>query len=155
MAIGWFTDLTEAESYYTNERLETAAWDAVLAGKKGPLLLQAYSRIFYSVEFDVPTWANATAEDLVILKKAQGEMAYYLAMHLDDEDRRKGIEAQAVVAAGVVKEQYDASKLYDTAVPPFVRDLLKNYLRDQYDGFGVVDISRDEDRSAKDKTDEF
>ena len=151
MAIGWFTDVAEANSYFDDERLETTAWDALSDGsgsgtkdEKTAVLKMAYNRIYYSREFIVPTYAEATANDLVILKKAQAEMAYYLALHLASEDRRKGLTAQGVSQAGVVKETYDAALSKETAIPPVVRDLLCTYLSGVDTPFYAADIDRDE-----------
>ena len=152
MPIGWFFDLAQAEDYFDDERLDAEAWDLLDSTQKPAALTQAYNRIYYSKEFIVPTYAEATAGDLVVLRKAQGEFAYYLAIHARDEDRRKGLQAQAVIKAGVVKEDYDAAKLYDTPIPPFVRDLLCAYLAgDPGQEFGAVDLCRDEGKSVGEK----
>lgn len=159
MAIGWVDDLADAEDYFTDERLETECWDDLDNDspyfQKNKVLLQAYNRIYYSKEFIVPTYAEAESDDLTVLRKAQCEMAYYLACHLQDEDRRKGIQAQAVVEAGVVKEKYAQGLLYDTPIPQFVRDLLCAYLAGINTCFGAVDLERDEDESVNTKVHDF
>lgn len=144
-AIGWFDALATAESYFTSERLETAAWDGLTTdAKKTKALTQAYNRIFYSNLFDVPAYADATAAELVILKKAQAEMAYYLAVHAADEDRRKGIQAQGVVEAGIVKEKYAEGSLADIPIPPIVAGILEDFAVDS-DEFYAQEVDRDED----------
>lgn len=153
MAEGWCTNLADAEDYFETERLETEAWDGLDNDspyfQKNKVLIQAYNRLYYSKEFILPTYAEASADDLVILRKAQCEMAYYLAVHLDDEDRRKGLQAQAVVEAGIVKEKYKDTALYDTPIPPFVRDLLCGYLAGVAPvEFGIVDMGRDENEGV-------
>jgi hypothetical protein len=158
--IGWLLDLAEAEDYYADERLETGCWDDLGSGsgdgRKEKALRMAYNRLYYSKEFILPTYAEATADDLVVLIKAQCEMAYYLVCHLEDEDRRKGIQAQAVKEAGVVKEKYLETALYDTPIPQFVRDLLCQYLAgDEGTHFGAVDLARDEDESVNTKVHNF
>jgi hypothetical protein len=156
MAYGYFTDVAEAQTYFTSERLETDAWDDVPAAKKEPLLVQAYNRLYYSKEFILPTLAEADVDELPVLQKAQAEMAYYLAMHLADEDRRKGLQAQAIIEAGVVKEKYDSAKLYDTPIPSFIRDLLCSYSSAiEPKPFGAVDIQRDENESVSTKIDDY
>ena len=156
MAIGWFADLAAAEDYFADERLETEAWDDLDNALKTKALNQAYNRLYHSKEFILPTYTEASVADLVVLTKAQAEMAYYLAIHLDDEDRRKGLQAQAVTEAGIVKEKYDAEKLYDTAIPPFVRDLLCAYLAGTPETyFGAVDICRDENESVDEDVCDF
>jgi hypothetical protein len=156
MAYGYFTDVAEAQTYFTDERLETSAWDAIAAGKKPALLMQGYNRIYYSKEFILPTLTEATVDELPVLQKAQAEMSYYLAMHIDDEDRRKGLQAQATTDAGIIKESYDNNKLYDTPIPPFVRDLLCAYLAgDEGIHFGAIDIGRDEEESVNEDVTDF
>ena len=145
MAIGYFGDLAEANAQIAAYRLETEAWDGLPSdAKKEACLNQAYDRLYYSKEFILPTLAEATATELPTLKKAQGEMAYYLALKLG-EDRRKGIQAQGVIEAGVVKETYSEAALKETPIPPFVRDLLCGYLAGTapVEG-GLIDVGRDE-----------
>ena len=158
MAIGWLLDLASAESYFEDERLETAAWDALFALDTTGLyaekaLLNAFNRIYYAKKYILPTYAEATATQLIVLRKAQCEMAYYLAQHLADEDRRKGIQAQGVVKAGIVQEDYDPKWLDRIPIPPFVDNLLA-----QFKGGGplhVANVERDEDESADEKVHEF
>ena len=154
MSLGWFDDLAEAKSYFTDERLITTAWDALSDdAAKTKAVKNAYNRIYYSPKYDVPTYAEASAAQLVILKKVNGEMAYYLAQHLEDEDRRKGLQAQAVTKAGIVKEDYNKDDLMSLPVPPFVDALLKDFKTAKT--FGMVDVDRDEDESVDTEVDEF
>lgn len=160
MPIGWFFDLDDAKAYFTDERLITTSWDALDPDdddttKQEKAIKNAYNRIFYDPRYNVPTYAAATAAQLIILKKINGEMAYYLAQHLEDEDRRMGLESQHVVAAGIVKEQYDKDKLDELPVPPFVDAMLEEAGFVVEKAFGMVDIDRDEDESAKTKVDDF
>ena len=156
MAIGWFSNLANAEAYFTVERLETTAWDDLSTDAlKTKAVINAYNRIYYDPRYDVPTYAVATAVQLVILKKINGEMAYYLAVHLADEDRRKGLQAQAVVKAGIVKEDYSKDDLMALPVPPFVEALLKAEGFTTEKAFGMVDIALDEEESVDEKVDDF
>lgn len=160
MAIGWVLDLASAESYFEDERLETSAWDALYALDTAGLyaekaLLNAFNRLYYDRHYGLlpADYAAASAAQRVILRKAQCEMAYYLAQHLADEDRRKGIQAQGVVRSGVVGEDYDPGWLGKIPVPPFVDALLA-----QFKGGGplhVADVERDEDEAADEKVHEF
>jgi hypothetical protein len=150
MAIGWLDDLTEAESYYEDERLETAAWDALTVtsgGKdeKTAVLKMAYNRIRRCRDFEIPASPDATQSAL--LKEAQLEAAYYLALHLADEDRRKGLHAQGVISAGVVKEGYAESALAKISLPPIVYEILDSFAKYKTP-FHAVDIDRDEDYSV-------
>jgi len=149
MAIGWFDDLDDAKLYFTVERLITTAWEALtLDADKTKAVINAYNRIYYDPAYAVPTYADATDAQLIILKKVNGEMAYYLAQHLEDEDRRKGLQAQAVIDAGIVEEKYDRDKLDELPVPPFVDAMLEEEGFLVAGGFGMVDIDRDEDESV-------
>ncbi len=156
MSVGWFDDLDDAKAYFTTERLITTSWDDLAEdATKTEGVINGYNRVFYDPRYAVPTYADASAEQLVILKKVNGEIAYYLAQHLDDEDRRKGIQAQATIKAGIVKEDYNPDDLMSLPVPPFVDAILDDggFLSEV--SFGVVDIDRDENESANTKVDDF
>ena len=155
--MSYFTNLAQANALIESTRLDTSMWDAVTPdARKEACLTQAYNRLYYSKEFILPTYAEASVEDLVVLRLAQAEFAVYLAIHASDEDRRKGIQAQATITAGIVKEEYDPSRLYDTPIPPFVRDLLCAYLAgDVGQEFGAVDLCRDENKSVNTKVCDF
>lgn len=156
--IGYFSNLAEAETYFHDERLETAHWDALLVtsakDQKTAVLKMAYNRIRACREFSaLPEPAAATAAQLAKLKQGQAEMAYYLAEHLEDEDTRKGLHAQGVVGANTVGETYvrfqsDSMRLTDTPIPPIVRDLLSDWEAPADVPFHAVDIDRDEDYSV-------
>lgn len=153
MAVGWFANLAAAETYFTDERLVTTSWDALTDAQKNKAIKNAYNRIYYDVRFSVPTYADATAAQLVILSKVNGEMAYYLAQHLEDEDRRQGLRAQGVIKAGIVKEEYkDDTEL---PIPPFIEAMLEDEDFTTASAFGFVDIDRDEDESVDTKVDKF
>lgn len=145
MSIGWFIDMNDADSYFQIERLETEAWDDLGSGTgmKDKVIVQAYNRLYYDARWELPTYAEASAIDLVRLRKANAEMAYYLAVHLADEDRRKGIQAQGVITAGIVKEEYSEAMLMATPVPPVVIDLLSPWSSEET--FGAINLVRDED----------
>lgn len=155
-SIGWFDDLANAKAYFTVERLITTAWDALPDdATMTKAVKNAYNRIYYDPRYAVPTYADATAAQLVVLKIVNGEMAYYLAQHLEDEDRRMGLESQHVIEAGIVKEKYDKDKLGDLPVPAFVDAMLEEegFLTEK--AFGLVDVGRDEDKSVDTKVDDF
>lgn len=147
-AIGW-TTLEAANAYFSAERPDSAFWDALLSkfGKdeKTAVLLMAYNRIRFCRDFEIP--ADPTADQLAKLAFAQHEGAYYLAIHASDEDRRKGLQAQGVAAAGVLKETYDTSRLAKIALPAIVYSALDEFNRFNKQFF-AVDIDRDEDTSV-------
>lgn len=154
MSLGWFDDLTNAKLYFTTERLVTTAWDALSdPGDMTKAVINAYNRIFYNPKYDVPTYADATPAQRIILKKINGEMAYYLAQHMDDEDRRMGLRSQGVIKAGIVKEEYKDE--IELPVPPLVEDMLDEEGFVIEKAFGIADIDRDEDESVGTKVDDF
>ncbi len=156
MSLGWFDDLDNAKLYFTAERLVTTAWDALSDDDTMTKAIKnAYNRIYHDPRYAVPTYADATAVQLVILKIVNGEMAYYLAQHLEDEDRRKGLQAQATIEAGIVQEKYDKDKLGELPVPPIVDALLEaeGFVTEKV--FGMVNTDRDEDESVDTKVDDF
>jgi len=133
MAFGWFNTVAEADTYFAAERLVTECWDDLVELDSTPdtlkekILMNSYNRLYYDPQWTLPDLAHATAAELVILRMAQAEEAYYLCIHLADEDRRKGIQAQGVVQAGIVKEVYDREWLDVLPVPPFVLALLAQF----------------------------
>lgn len=147
MSIGYFADLADAEDYFAIERLESAAWDDLGSGSGGGLkdrvLLNAYNRIYYDPRWDLPTYAVASPSEITKLRIANAEMAYYLCIHLADEDRRKGIQAQGVIEAGIVKEKYSEKALMDLPIPPFVIALLEPWSTDS--NFAAINLIRDEE----------
>jgi len=142
--LGWST-LIEAKSYFENQRISTTAWDALADNDtKNKVLNNAYNRLYHNPDYSVPV--APTAAQLIKLKLAQQEFAYYLAQHLTDEDRRKGIQAQGVERAGIVEEAYEKDMLNELPIPPFVDALMDNFKTAT--GFGMVDVDRDEDESV-------
>ena len=156
MSIGYFANLDGARDYFEDERLETDAWDALFlsAGTmETKVLINGYNRIYYDPRWSLPTYAEASAVALVELQKANAEMAYFLCLHLADEDRRKGLQAQGVITAGIVKEQYSEKMLMELPVPPFVIAILKPWATSK--SFAAVNVARDDGESVTTKVHEF
>lgn len=142
--IGWST-LAEAEAYFANNRLETAEWDVLSTDdKKNKTLNFSYNRILYAKQFTIP--AAPTAAQLIKLKIAQQELAYYIAIHLADEDRRKGLQAQGVIKAGIIKEDYFEEWLDKLPFPPIVINILEPFSNEVE--FAIMEIDRDENKSV-------
>lgn len=89
----------------------------------------------------------------MILKFAQQEMGYYIALHLEDEDRRKGFQAQGVIKAGIIKEDYLKEWLDKLPFPPIVIAILGPFLDEKE--FYAVDIDRDETKSVGENVTDF
>ena len=153
--LGW-SSLAQAESYFANERFPITHWSKLADDDtKNMELNGAYNRIFYHPDYNTPAAGDETAAQLVILIKAQSEMAYYLGLHWGDEDRRKGLQAQAVIRAGVVKETYDKDKLGDVPIPPLVDALLDAGGFKVNKSMVMIDIDRDENESVSTKVDNY
>jgi hypothetical protein len=152
MAIGWLADVAEGIALYYKSRLEQQAWDDVNDHIKEKALYNAYDRIRFDSHYSIP--AAPSASDLERLKLAQTEMGYYLLVHLADEDARKGLQAQGVITAGIVKEQYSEAMLQTLPIPPFVATLLFPWLVNT--GFiSTANLSRDEEESVKTRVSRF
>ena len=148
--IGWIT-LDDAATYFVT-RLGEADWNGLNDDQRTAALTTAYNRIRYCERFDIP--AVLTAAQKLVLADAQCEMAKYMVIHLQDEDRRKGLQAQGVTEAGIVQEIYDKDSLAKLPIPPIVLEILGEFHK--YDeAFGMVDVDRDEDESVATKVDEF
>jgi hypothetical protein len=154
--IGYLT-LTQADTYFAT-RLSSESWTGITVtsgrSKETAALTTAYDRLFYSGLFDLPPFASATAAELVILQKAQCEMALYMLIHLADEDRRKGLQAQGVTVAGVVKEQYAEADLMKLPIPAFVAAILEDFST-AGEPFYASDIGRDEDKGVNEDVTDF
>lgn len=149
MPYGWLSTIKNADEYFNEERLDSSEWFNLSDDKrKQKALVMGYNRLYYHPDYSLPTYAAATAAQLVILRKANCEMSYYFCHELTAEDRRKGIQAQGVVKAGIVKEDYDKDMLEQIPLPPIVIIWLK-----PWSTVGSViasqDIGRDEDESTQ------
>ena len=154
MSLGWFDDLDDANDYFKLERLETWAWDELEDIYREKVVNTAYNRLYYDPKKNLPTYTEAlgtSGHDK--LKKANGEMAYYLCQHLADEDRRKGMQAQGVTEAGRVAEKYSEKMFTELPVPPFVEALLSEWSTEKH--FGAIDLERDEEESVNTKVHDF
>ena len=143
--LGWST-LLEADSYFDNERLVITKWDALDDDDKNKTLNMAYNRIYYNPDYNTPAAGAETATQKVKLIKIQAEMAYYLAVHLTDEDGRMGLRSQGVVKAGIAKEDYKEDM--ELPMPPIVAAMLEEEGFTTDRAFGMADINRDEDESV-------
>lgn len=157
MTIGWLTNgVTDADTFFLTKRLKSTAWDALtvtsLKDEKTAVLNMAYDRLRFCKDFEIP--AIPTAVQLERLALAQLETSYYLAGHLADEDRRKGLQAQGVDIAGIVKEQYADAYLSKLPLPAIVYDLLEDILSVEVP-FYISDIDRDEEKGANEKVTDF
>jgi len=152
-----YISVGDADLYFSM-RLSADAWTSILPTsgdpKKAAALQTAYDRLYFSGLFDLPLFLNATADQLVVLKKAQCELSLYMLLHLADEDRRKGLQAQGVTAAGIVKETYSDKDLVTLPIPPFVAHILEDFSTAPAP-FYVSDIDRDEEKGANEDVTDY
>jgi len=154
--IGWLT-VVEATTYFST-RLNSDLWTAATAGEKTAALTTSYNRIRYLKDYSIPS--SPTVAQEAVLADAECELAYYMLIHLEDEDRRKGLQAQGVAGAGVVKEVYsrfgsDAVAPTDIPLPPIVLQMLDSFAAYKNTPFYSVDIDRDEDEAVSEDVTEF
>lgn len=113
--IGW-VDPADATIFFAS-LYGTTDWTAlVAAGNDTKLLTRAWLRILYDPRWTIPSTPDAATK--AKLAYAQELTAWYMYIHVNDEDRRKGLQAQAVVQAGIVQETYDKDKLNQIPLPP-------------------------------------
>lgn len=139
----WISD-EDAESYF-DDRLNADVWteltdpsDDYHASKKRALIT-AYKQLNSGIFSGLPGTVSQNMKD------AQCEQALFLLQHGSDADARKGIQAQGVVAAGVVKEQYDVDRMNKTPICAAAMELLKEYYKPVGSGFFSGAAERDED----------
>lgn len=120
----WNT-LATANTYFSTRFGASAVWTALGDPDKTSLLTTAYNRIFFNPDYSVS--ASASGDTLTKLQMAENELAWYMNGHLSDEDRRKGIQAQGVEEAEIVKEIYDVGSLMELPFPPIVNKLLSEF----------------------------
>jgi len=149
--IGWLT-VAEATTYFST-RLNSDLWTAATDANKTAALTTSWKRILYLKDYTIPS--SPTAAQEAILADAECELAYYMLIHLEDEDRRKGLQAQGVTGAGVVKESYDKDKAGEIPVPPIVLQMLDSFATYKNTPFYSVDIDRDEDEAVSEDVTEF
>ena len=143
MSIGWFVNIAAAIDLMYQQRFETSAWDGINDHMKEKVIYGAYNRLYHSPQWNLPTFADAGVAELVVLQIANAEMAVYMIIHLVDEDRRKGLQAQGVIEAGIEEEKYEKTYFDKVPIPATVIDLLKPWAKAKH--LHVTNIDRDED----------
>ena len=137
--IGW-TTIALAIAFFTT-RYGAAAWIALSGVDQTALLTTAWNRILYDPRWAIP--ASPTPAQLIDLAYAQHLTAWYMYTHISDEDRRKGLQAQAVIQAGIVQETYEKSMLTSIPLPPEALAILIKFFK-AAKPFYAVDVDRRE-----------
>lgn len=131
----WVT-VAQADDYMDSRYGSWEFWDD--STNKEAALITAYKAIVESGFFNnLPTIANQTVKD------AQCELALFLVAEGGDILRRKGLQAQGVVGAGVAKETYDPNARGNLSFPPEVLVLLKDYTTSMDNAY-AIDLTRDD-----------
>lgn len=145
--IGWVS-LTDAATFF-DTRYGADDWATMKATVQTRLLTTAWNRILYDPRWTIP--ASPDAATKAKLAYAQELTAWYMYTHLEDEDRRKGLQAQAVTSAGIVQEVYDKDQATKIPLPPEAEAILDG-LFSETKPFYAVDIDRREPVGADQDT---
>ena len=114
----------EAEAYFASRWGASAIWDALTDTEKIAAIVTAYNQLRNCPRFSL---AATDESDNGVVKKAHLEQALFLAVHGSDAIIRKGLQAQGVVTAGIVKESYDLKYINGIPFPPEVLCFLNDY----------------------------
>lgn len=139
-----FTDwlsIADAVTFF-NLRYGAEAWAALTEAQQTKLLTTAYNRIINDPRWTLPT--TPTAEQKAKLAYCTELLAWYMYIHIEDEDRRKGLQSQGVVSAGIVQESYDKDMLTKTPLPSEVKDILDGMFTSTRKPFYSKNIDRKE-----------
>ena len=144
----WAT-ITDADIYFSKRMGESlTVWPTLSDTIKQACLTTSYTRIYYSNRWNIP--ANPTPVQLEKLQIAQIETAWYCYIHIDDEDRRMGLQAQNVIEADIVGETYKRGEFTKVPFPDLVEGILEDF--DTLTTFSATEIGRDENKSIDDAT---
>lgn len=138
-----FTDwvsLANATTYFST-RAGASDWATLSDPTRTIYLTTAYNRIYFDPRWTIP--AIPSAEQKIKLAYALEETALYLYTHVEDENRRKGLQAQGVTQAGIVKETYDKDFLSKIPLPPEAEAVLESLFTSKKRIY-AIDIDRRE-----------
>lgn len=134
--------LADADEYFSTRIGSENIWNEELDEEKR----EASLITSFNVLLNCGLFTLVASDTSSNVKNAQCEMALFLLVHGEDIDKRKGLQAQGVVSAGIVQESYDKDKLYDIPIPNIVRGLLKDSMTQQ--GIYVAPAKRDDDKEV-------
>lgn len=137
----WVTE-QEAGDYFVT-RLGSDAWDNASNADKIKTLITAYTQLTLCNYYDFPTDVSLFSQ---AMKYGQCEQALFLLIHIEDIDRRKGLQAQGVTGAGIVKETY-GEDLNRVPICVNAKNLLADYNVEGKDIY-AVDLARDEEEDV-------
>jgi len=146
-----YNDISSADTYFTTRMGAEAGWAALTTAEKTSRLTTAYNRLKYSGAFTLPD--SPTAIQLTVLRIAECEFAWYMHIHLIDEDKRLGLQAQNVEEADIVGETYNEELINNLPIPAIIKKMLKSYSNSK--PFYASDIDRDENESVNTEVGQF
>lgn len=132
VGVNSFISEEDADTYFSSRLGASEYWTSGMTTKEAALVT-AYNQL-NSLPFSFPTTIAQAMKD------AQCEQALFLLMDTD-LDKRAALQAQGVVAAGVVKETYKDKK-YAIPLSPVAEALLDPYKEES--AFFMGFIARDE-----------
>lgn len=133
----WVTEVIA--NTYMGDRLDADGYWADGEADNVRALITAYKWLTCG-KYSFPATATQSMKD------AQCEMALFLLQHQPDIDLRMGLQAQGVIAAGVVKERYKNDNTVELPIPPIVQKLLEGYSTDR--PVYLVNIERNEEEGV-------
>jgi len=140
IVVGTNSWVTEAEANtYFDDRIRASDYWTDAADDNVPALITAYNWL-NAGKYAFPTTATQPIKD------AQCEYAFFLLQHQPDLDLRMGLQAQGVIAAGVVKERYKDDNYLELPLPPIVVKLLEGY--DTERPVYLVNLARNENEGV-------
>lgn len=136
----WVT-LQEADDYFATRIGADKYWDNSQNNKE-KALVTAFRQL--KVAYDLQ--ADNTDENV---KYAQCEQALFLIAFSDEIFRRTSLQAQGIVKAGLLKEDYSQDMLQEVPISVMAKKFLKDYepVSESETGVSVkfIDLSRDEE----------
>lgn len=143
---GWVT-VAEADTYFSTRYGASSYWGTSIPSSSNKIaaLTTAYNQLVGCNLFEFPDTATQS------IKNAQFEQALFIVIHQGDIDRRIGLQAQGVVAAGIVKETYKDGAGEEIPISPIAKRMLEyaGCLTARKMAY-VMDIERDEDYDTDD-----
>lgn len=133
--------LADAETYMLTRMGASKIWTEDLTiGDKEAALVTAYNQLSGCGKWIIPAVIST------VLKIAQCEMALFLLKNQEDIDARAGIQAQGVVKAGIVQEEYSLDAKDELPMPSLVKQLLSEY--ENSSACEIIGLERDEDEDV-------
>jgi len=143
VGVNTWTTGQEAEDYF-GERLGSDAWNGVSDTDKIKALIMAYRQLTLCNEYSFPTDISLFSS---AMKKGQCEQALFLLIHIEDIDKRKGLQAQGVKSANIVGETYKENMLEKMPIASITKAFLAEYSTEGDHAY-AIDLERNEEEDV-------